>query len=30
LSGDAIQTPLEVELYDSAGNLVARHAAFDS
>ena len=28
LSADAIQTPLDVELYDGAGNLIARHTAF--
>jgi hypothetical protein len=29
LSGDAVQTPLEVELYDGAGHLVGSHTAFD-
>ncbi len=29
LSDDAIQTPLEVELYDGAGNLVGRHMTFN-
>jgi len=28
LSDDAIQTPLEIELYDGAGNLVGSHTAF--
>jgi len=30
MSDDAIQTPLEVELYDGAGNLVGRHMTFNS
>jgi hypothetical protein len=29
LTDDAIQTPLEVELYDGAGDLVARHMTFN-
>jgi len=28
MSADALRMPLEVELYDDAGNLVARHTAF--
>jgi hypothetical protein len=28
LTDDAIQTPLEVELYESAGSLAGRHSAF--
>ena len=28
MSADAVRMPLEVELHDDAGNLVARHTAF--
>jgi hypothetical protein len=29
LTDDAVQTPIEVELYDGSSNLVGRHTAFD-
>jgi len=29
LTDDVVQTPIEVDLYDGAGNLVGRHTAFD-
>jgi hypothetical protein len=29
LTDEAIQTPLEVELYDGSGNLAGSHTAFD-
>jgi hypothetical protein len=28
MTDDAVQTPIEVELYDSSGNLVGRHMLF--